>query len=147
MGLADRLRPLRRIVGPIEAWEIRRFGRSGLSLVFRTPVLVLETTGRRSGRTRRTPLACHRDDDGSLLVVGGAGGQTAVADWVWNLRAEPSAVAVVGRERVAVRAVELAGSSRADAWARLLRVWPRIAAYERRAGRPVPVFRLVAVAG
>ena len=143
MTMADRLRPLRRIVGPIEAAEIRRFGRSGLSLVFRTPVLVLETTGRRSGRTRSTPLAYHRDDDGSLLVVGGAGGQTVIADWVVNLRAMPSAVVVVDRSRVAVVADELTGVERSEAWEVLVRVWPRIATYERRAARALPVFRLV----
>jgi deazaflavin-dependent oxidoreductase (nitroreductase family) len=140
-NLADRLRPLRKVVGPIEAAEIRRFGRSGLSLVFRTPVLVLETTGRRSGRRRRTPLAFHRDGD-DLLVVGGAGGQTATADWVHNLRADPDATAIVDRERRPVRALELAGTERESAWATLVAVWPRVAAYERRAGRPVPVIRL-----
>jgi F420H(2)-dependent quinone reductase len=140
--LADRLRPLRRLVGPIEAAEIRRFGRSGLSLVFRTPVLVLETTGRRSGATRSTPLAFHRDADGTLLVVGGAGGQTTTADWVRNLRAEPHAVVVVDRERRPVRAVELTGPEREATWTELVRVWPRIVAYERRAGRALPVIRL-----
>ncbi len=140
-NVADRLRPLRRLVGPIEAAEIRRFGRSGLGVVFRTPVLVLETTGRRTGATRATPLAYHRDGD-DLLVVGGAGGQTVVADWVRNLRAEPDAVAVVDRRRRAVRAVELAGAERAATWSELLGVWPRIATYERRAGRPLPVVRL-----
>jgi deazaflavin-dependent oxidoreductase (nitroreductase family) len=141
-NLADRIRPLRRLVGPIEAAEIRRFGRSGLSVLFRTPVLVLETTGRRSGATRSTPLAVHRCADGSLLVVGGAGGQTTTADWVLNLRADPDAVAVVDRQRRPVRAIELAGAERERTWAELLEVWPRIATYERRAGRPVPVIRL-----
>jgi deazaflavin-dependent oxidoreductase (nitroreductase family) len=141
--MADRLRPLRRIVGPIEAAEIRRFGRSGLGVVFRTPVLVLETTGRRSGRTRSTPLAYHRDDDGTLLVVGGAGGQTVIADWVVNLRASASAAVVVDRVRREVHAVELVGDERVAAWGVLVEVWPRIVAYERRAGRGLPVFRLV----
>lgn len=139
--LADRIRPLRRVAGRVEAAEIRRFGRSGLAVLFRTPVLVLETTGRRSGATRSTPLAYHRDGD-DLLVVGGAGGQTATADWVHNLRADPAAVAVVDRERRPVRAVELAGDEREATWAALARVWPRITTYERRAGRPVPVIRL-----
>ena len=146
-NLADRVRPLRRLVGPIEAAEIRRFGRSGLSIAFRTPVLVLETTGRRSGATRSTPLAFHRDADGTLLVVGGAGGQTTTADWVRNLRVDPDAVAVVDRERRPVRAVELAGPEREATWADLVRVWPRIATYARRAGRPLPVIRLVPPTG
>jgi hypothetical protein len=42
-----------------------------------------------------------------------------------------------------VRATELAGPEREATWAELVRVWPRIATYERRAGRPLPVIRLV----
>src|SRR5688572_18583150 len=106
-NLADRLRPLRRLVGPIEAAQVRRFGRSGLSVVFRTPVLALDTTGRRTGATRTTPLAYHRAEDGTLLVVGGAGGQTTTADWVRNLRAHPDATVTVDRRRRRVCAVEL----------------------------------------
>lgn len=146
-NLADRMRPLRRLVGPIEAAEIRRFGRSGLSLAFRTPVLVLETTGRRSGAPRGTPLAFHHGAEDTLLVVGGAGGQTTTADWVRNLRAHPDAVAVVDRQRRPVCAVELAGPERAATWAELVEVWPRIATYERRAGRPLPVIGLVPPTG
>lgn len=122
---------------------MRWFGRSAMSLAFRTPVLVLHTTGRRSGRERSTPLAYHRDGDGSLLVVGGAGGQARTPDWVANLRAEPSAAVTVDRRRSSITAVELVGDEHAATWPRLEQVWPQIASYARRAGRPVPVFRLV----
>jgi F420H(2)-dependent quinone reductase len=138
----DRLRLLRRLARPIEAAQVRRFGASVVSLVARTPVLVLETTGRRSGIERSTPLAFHLDDEGRFLLVGGASGQARVPDWVANLRAEPDAAIVVDRVRVEVRAQELAGDERRAAWTTLAPVWPRIDAYERRASRPVPVFRL-----
>jgi deazaflavin-dependent oxidoreductase (nitroreductase family) len=137
----DRLRPLRRLAAPIEAAEIRRFGRSVLSTLYRTPVLVLETTGRRTGRIRSTPLAYHRDVDGSLLVVGGAGGQARTPDWVHNLRAAPHGAITVGRVRREVTATELTGHEREAAWPELRRVFPRIDQYERQAGHPIPVFR------
>lgn len=139
----DRLRVLRRVFRPVEAAQVRWFGRSALSVAFRTPVLVLHSTGRRSGRERSTPLAYHRDEDGSLLVVGGAGGQARVPDWVANLRADPRGAVTLDRRRSAVTAVELVGDEHAAAWPRLEQVWPQIASYARRAGRPVPVFRLV----
>jgi deazaflavin-dependent oxidoreductase (nitroreductase family) len=113
-----------------------------LSVLFRTPVLVLETVGRRSGATRRTTLAYHRADDGTLLVVGGAGGQSVVPDWVLNLRASPRAVVTVDRTRIDVHAVELVGPARDVAWSALRAVWPQIERYERRAGRAVPTFQL-----
>jgi deazaflavin-dependent oxidoreductase (nitroreductase family) len=138
----DRLRLVRRLVGPVEAAQVRRFGRSGLSTVLRTPVLVLETTGRRSGARRATALAYHRGTDGALYVVGGAGGQARLPDWVANLRVDARAAVVVDRTRRPVLARELEGPDRAAAWEVLRRVWPRIERYERRAGRPVPVVRL-----
>ncbi|HEV2768146.1 MAG TPA: nitroreductase/quinone reductase family protein [Acidimicrobiales bacterium] len=126
----------------VEAAQVRRFGRSAVSVVFRTPVLVLETIGRRSRAKRSTTLAFKRLDDGTLLVVGGAGGQARVPDWVANLRANPQAVAWVDRAPLPVLAVEMTGADRQEAWRHLCEVWPRIDRYERRAGRRVPVFRL-----
>jgi deazaflavin-dependent oxidoreductase (nitroreductase family) len=138
----DSLRPLRRLQGRLEAAQVRRFGDSALSVLFRTPVLVLVTTGRRTGRRRQTTVAYHRMDDGALIVVGGAGGQRREPDWVANLRADPAATVVVDRRMVDVVARELAGEERSAVWTVAREVWPRIEAYERRAGRPVPVFRV-----
>ena len=144
--LADRLRPIRRWAAPVESAEIRWFGRSILSTTFRTPALVLETTGRRTGLRRRTPLACHRLDDGSAglsyAVVGGAGGQSAIPAWVANLRADPEVVVHVGRRSFPAIAREVTGLERTRLFSRLVVVWPRIRSYEHRAGRPVPVIVL-----
>lgn len=126
----------------VEAAQVRWFGRSLLSTLFRTRVLVLETAGRRTGRLRTTALAFHRLDDGGLVVVGGAGGQRRIPDWVANARADPDVHVVVDRVRTPVTAVELVGDERVAVWDEVRRVWPRIETYEQRAGRPIPVFRL-----
>ncbi len=133
---------LRRVVGALEAAQVRRFGRSAISLVARTPVVLLHTTGRRTGIERVTTVAYHRDLDGSLLIVGGAGGQKRIPDWVANLRANPAAEVTLDRRRRRVTATELGGADRSEVWTRLVHVWPRIERYERRAGRPIPVIRL-----
>jgi deazaflavin-dependent oxidoreductase (nitroreductase family) len=138
----DRLRPLRRLLRPVEAAQVRWFGASLVSTLARTPVLLLHTTGRRSGRRRTTPLAFHRDRDGSLIVVGGAGGQAGVPDWVANLRADATAAVTVERRHAVVTATEVVDDEHRDLWPQLAAVWPRIVTYRRRAGRPVPVFRL-----
>lgn len=142
MNWADRIRPLRRVAGPIESAQVRRFGRSALSVLLRAPVLVLESVGRRSGAVRSTTLAYRPVDGDSWLVVAGAGGQSRTADWVHNLRASPDVTVTVDRERVPVHAVELTGDERVASWAELQRAWPKIDAYERRAGYTIPVFRL-----
>lgn len=142
-NIFDRMRILRRVTRPVEAAQVRVFGRSLLSVVFGTRVLLLHTVGRRSGVERTTPLAFHIDADGSLLVVGGAGGQVRVPDWVANLRANPAAAVTMDRHRFDVRAEELCGRERAAVCRSLVLVWPQIETYERRAGRDVPVYRLI----
>ncbi len=134
-------RPLLRLIAVVEAAQVRRLGRSALAAAYRVDVLVLHTTGRRSGVERDTVLS-YVETDGSLLVVGGAGGQSRLPDWVHNVRAEPRAAVTVDRRRFGVRAAELDGDERSQVWSALTEVWPRIERYERRAGRPVPVFRL-----
>lgn len=111
-------------------------------MLWRTRVLVLETTGRKSGRRRSTPVAYRRMDDGSYLIVGGAGGQQTPLDWVANLRADPRAVAMINRRREDVQAEELHGDARTAAWAEARKAWPQIDSYEQAAGRRVPVFQL-----
>lgn len=143
----DLMRPLRRALRGIEAAQVKRFGGSVLSVLFRTRVLVLQTTGRRSGRPRETTVAYHRLPGGDLLLVGGAGGQRREPDWVANLRAHPEGSVVVERQRHAVAATEIHGHERQELWAQARSVWPQVDTYERRAGRPVPLFRLRSTAG
>jgi hypothetical protein len=77
----DRTRRLRHHLSRLEVWELERFGRSGLSVVFGHSVAVLTTTGRRTGRTRKTPVT-YLPYEGGYLIGGGAGGQKATPDWV-----------------------------------------------------------------
>jgi deazaflavin-dependent oxidoreductase (nitroreductase family) len=141
-NLFDRLRFLRRVAAPVEAATVRRFGRSPLSVAFRVPVLVLETSGRRTGARRATTLAYQPEPDGSLLIVGGAGGQTRNPDWVANLRADPRATITVDRCPRAVTMIELTGDEHAAAWERVRAEQPRVVGYERRAGHEIPIFRV-----
>ncbi len=133
----------------IEAAQIERVGRSIVSTLYRTPVLVLITTGRHTAQERRTPLAYLAEPangtgmgDADLIIVGGAAGQRRTPDWVANLRRRPNAEVVVGRERVPVQAIEVSGAARDALWPTLVARSPRIARYEELAGRTVPVFRL-----
>lgn len=143
---ADRLRWWRRIQGRIETAQLRAIGWSPSSLLWRLPVLVLVTCGRRTGKRRQTALTYVRDESGRLLVAGGAVGQTRIPDWVANLRAEPNCEIIVDKTTTAVRAVELTGGERDRGWERfgeeLPRLKARMADYERRAQRRIPVFRL-----
>lgn len=139
-NIAELLRPLRPIVARIEAAQIRRFGRSGLGVLFRTDVLVLTTRGRKTGRLRQTPLA-YLEYDSGWLVAGGAGGQRTV-DWVANLTANPDATVELAGDTFAVVAQRLDGDAYTRAHDVALRASPRVKTYERRAGRQMPIFVL-----
>src|SRR5258706_759881 len=95
-------------------WEVlhlRWLGVSGISLMRRRDVLVLETLGRKTGKRRRAPVTYLRDDEGRYRIGGGAGGMTRV-DWVANLRVSAEAVIYVRRRRIPVRVQELHGEER-----------------------------------
>lgn len=134
------LRFVRRAAARVESAQIRRTGSSVLAQVFHTDVLVLITTGRRTGRSRRTPLAYASTPDG-WLISGGAAGQPRV-DWIANLRASADAQIVVKRRTHQVTASEPTGTDYDSARALVLQRWPRVLGYEAASGRAVPIFRL-----
>lgn len=137
----DLLRPILRLTNRLEAAQLRFAGTSGMRVLRRTPVLLLETTGRRTGRLRRAPVAYWEGADGDLYIGGGAAGMTRV-DWVANLRADPRAHVWIRRRRIPVTARELQGEEYERVSAEAFERWPAAPGYERRSGRPIPFFRL-----
>jgi deazaflavin-dependent oxidoreductase (nitroreductase family) len=120
--------------------------------IYGAPVLLLTASGRVTGRRRTKPLLSLEDGDG-WIVVGSRGGMAGHPEWFLNLlayEADPDAphlagpeVEVAGRPPVPVRATVLQGEARDHWWERLVSVYPRFGAYERRAtGRVIPVVRL-----
>ena len=136
----ERTRRLRHHLSRLEVWELERFGRSGLGFVTRQPVAVLTTTGRRSGLARKTPVTVTAYEDG-FLVGGGAGGQKATPDWVWNLRATPVATLTFGPHDIRTMAVEEPdGEAREAAYAHMLSAYPSARRFEDWGERPLPLF-------
>lgn len=112
-----------------------------MALLTRRSILVLETTGRRTRRRRRTPVAYWERADGALITGAGAAGMTRV-DWVANLRAQPRAWVWIGRHRVPVIAHELTGEEYERVRDEAFERWPNAPKYETRSGRTTPYFRL-----
>ena len=137
---ADRFRWFWRIENRIESAQARWLGFSGISLIRRTPVLVLETRGRRTGRRHRVGLA-YWHADGVYFVGGGAAGMSRV-DWVANLRSNPAAAIWVKRKRLPVLARDLAGDEYETVRAEAFRRWPDAPKYEAKSGRRIPYFAL-----
>jgi deazaflavin-dependent oxidoreductase (nitroreductase family) len=112
------------------------------SLVSGIPVVMLTTTGARSGQARTVPVLGIPTGDGVAIIASNFG-QYRHPGWYHNLRAHPDASVVVEGERRHVRAVEAEGERRARIWESGLRVYPGFAQYERRAAhRQISVFVL-----
>jgi deazaflavin-dependent oxidoreductase (nitroreductase family) len=103
-----------------------------------TEILLLTTTGRRSGQQRTMPLI-HRADEGRWVVVASKGGWPANPGWYENLVANPDATIQVKDEIIPVRASTAAGEERARLWSRMTEVWPAYDSYQARAEREIPV--------
>ena len=76
-----------------------------------TDVLILTTTGARSGQTRWNPLVYTRDGD-RFVIVASKGGAPTSPDWYHNLVANSSAVIEVGNDVISVEATIAAGAER-----------------------------------
>ncbi len=101
-------------------------------------ILLLTTTGRKTGRLRTTPL-CFLPDGGNLVVVASNGGLPWFPAWWLNLRAHPQATVRVGRVRTAVVARPAAPDEWARLWTAITTIAPGYLAYQRRAPREIPL--------
>ncbi|MCU7726231.1 nitroreductase family deazaflavin-dependent oxidoreductase [Actinoplanes sp. KI2] len=108
----------------------------------RERLLLLTTTGARSGREHTTPMMFHRDGDGRLLVIASNAGAVRDPDWYRNLVARPSVRVEIGEQGYAATATPLSGDDRERAWAEITAAYPFFADHQARAGRPIPVVLL-----
>jgi deazaflavin-dependent oxidoreductase (nitroreductase family) len=106
-----------------------------------TNLLLLTTTGAKSGQPRLSPLAYLRIDD-KLLIVGGYAGADVDPAWVHNLRANASAHIEVGAESFDVIAHELTPAERSEILPKITAAAPTVAEYQAKTSRVIPVFEL-----
>jgi deazaflavin-dependent oxidoreductase (nitroreductase family) len=104
-------------------------------------LLLLTTTGRKTGRDHTTPMVYTRDGD-RLLVYASKGGAPQHPDWFKNLVAHPRVTVEVGPERFEATATPLEGAERDRLFAEQAKRWPRFGEYQERAGRVIPVVAL-----
>ena len=103
--------------------------------------LILHTTGRRSGRPRKTPLSYTQDGD-AYIVIASDGGSPHHPDWYLNLQDDPDAHVEVGGRRSQVRAETVTGEERDRLWRQAVASYSGYAGYQARTDRQIPVVRL-----
>lgn len=101
-------------------------------------MLILSTTGAKSGRQHVTPLVYTRAGDGYVIIASKAGMPTH-PDWFFNLVANPEATLEVGSERFSVRARVAEGEERQRLFERQAELMPVFHEYARIAPRQIPV--------
>ncbi|MEV6319621.1 nitroreductase family deazaflavin-dependent oxidoreductase [Nocardia sp. NPDC051787] len=107
----------------------------------RDRLVLLTTTGRRSGAPHTTPMMFHRDGD-RLLIIGSNVGAPDHPDWYLNLRENPHVTVEVGEETYPALATPLTGDDHAVTWAMLKNAYPFFAEHEMKTSRVIPVVAL-----
>ena len=102
------------------------------------PVLLLTTTGRRTGRTRTTPLG-YFEDRGRYVIIASNAGRDRHPGWFHNLKARPDVGLQMGDRLLGARAAVASPEERKRLWSRLIELAPGYAAYERRTTREIPI--------
>jgi deazaflavin-dependent oxidoreductase (nitroreductase family) len=103
-----------------------------------TTVLILTTTGRRSGEERPTPLIYQRHGD-DYLVVASKGGSPEPPAWYLNLQANPEVQVQVKGDRFAARARTAQPDEKPELWQTMTAVWPAYDEYQTKTDREIPV--------
>ena len=130
-----------RLVGRVNAPLYRLSGGRVGGKLGKAPILLLTTTGRKSGQPRTAPVLYLADDDRFVVINTNAGNAKTPA-WSLNLRANPEAEVEVGRKRVEVRARLAEGEERADLWRRHMEQYSGWDYYESKLDRDIGVFVL-----
>lgn len=104
----------------------------------RSPVLLLNTIGRKTGQPRTTPLLYLQDED-DLVIVASYGGAPSHPVWWLNLQAKPEAEVEVGRKKLRVVARQADAAERERLWPLLVAMFGEYAEYQKKTIREIPV--------
>ncbi len=102
------------------------------------PLMLLTTTGEKSGQPRTAPLVYTTDGD-ALVIIASKGGAPTNPDWYHNLRANPLVTVELGAERFEAQARVAEGEERQRLYDAQAALMPAFADYQRNTDREIPV--------
>jgi deazaflavin-dependent oxidoreductase (nitroreductase family) len=103
-----------------------------------TTILLLTTTGRKSGKRYTSPLI-FREHDGAYVIVASKGGAPDAPDWFKNLEADPAVEVQVKDDVFAARARVAGPDEKPELWKLMADVWPDYDEYQKKTDREIPV--------
>jgi deazaflavin-dependent oxidoreductase (nitroreductase family) len=101
-------------------------------------ILLLTTTGRKSGKEHTMPLI-FGEDGGSQVLVASRGGAPEHPGWYLNLEANPEVGVQVKGDKFRARARTAAGEERERLWKEMNEIWPHYDEYQTKTTRQIPV--------
>jgi F420H(2)-dependent quinone reductase len=117
------------------------FGRMGKS-----PILLLNTVGRKTGRKRTSPLLYVMDGE-DFVVIASKGGAPTHPAWYMNLMANPEATVEIGDREVRVEAEVADPEDKPRLWQKMVEMYPTYDDYQRKTEREIPLLVLRPVEG
>ena len=130
-----------RLLGRMHVRIYRLTGGRFVGRVGKAPILLLTTTGQRSGQPRTAPLLYLRDGE-RLGIVASFGGHPKHPVWYLNLTANPEVQLQVGRERFAATARTADAEERERLWPQFVEMYPGYAGYQEKTTREIPIVLL-----
>ena len=125
--------------------DVRENGRPTSGPMAGRPLMVLTTTGAKTGEPRTVVVTFTRDGD-AYIVAGSKSGAPTDPYWFRNLRSNPLVKVEVDRQAFEARATEVEGADREQLWDRHVAERPEFAEYPEKAGRVIPMARLTPIA-
>lgn len=123
----------------INTWLYRLTGgKIGGRWAYGAPVMLVTFTGRKTGKSRTTPLLYLRDGD-AVITVASKGGSANHPKWFLNLEAHPECDVEIGREKRRMRARRATKDEKAKYWPLLVEMYPDYGVYQTRTQRDIPV--------
>jgi deazaflavin-dependent oxidoreductase (nitroreductase family) len=101
------------------------------------PMLLLTTTGAKSGQQRTTPLVYSKDGE-NVVIIASFGGAPKHPAWFLNIKAHPEVTVEVGKEKYTARAVVPEGTERDRLFNQQAALMPNFAEYQEKTTRRIP---------
>jgi F420H(2)-dependent quinone reductase len=106
--------------------------------MWNSPVLLLTTVGRKTGKHRTTPLLYLKDND-RIAIVASNGGRDKEPSWWTNLKTSPNAKVQIKGEKKTIVARKANDSEQAGLWPLLTKMYPSYDEYQKKTKREIPV--------
>ena len=130
-----------RLMGRIHGWLWKLAGGKLGGSMRGAPFMLLTTKGRKTGRTRTTPVL-YLQDGADFIIVASFGGNDMHPAWYLNLEHCPEAEVTVKGAHRRVLARKVSAEEKKLIWPRVVQLYPQFNSYQRRTSREIPLMRL-----